>query len=275
MRARSDPSCALHRQRGAALLLTFVLMLALSSIGLAVGTLGHHSVLTGRTQLENFQVAAIAEAGLARARREFTTGGQAPGWSASDVAFHVGTYTVTTTDNGNGTSTIMSSAYIPNVTSPVAKRRIREKNVPVTAGGTNIAIGSTATASSYTGQNTPAKAVDNDAGTRWRCATGNGCWLALDFGTNKVLTKTDYDEQGNKIVDYSIEISRDGTNWETVRGLSKSGDVATFDKVTARYVRILITSVTEIEPALDEFKVYAVTTGSLRTLGNGTVVIEW
>jgi len=250
-------------------------MLALSGVGLAVGTLGHHSALTGRVQLESAQVAAIADAGLARARRELTTGAQSVGWSVSDVAVGPGTYTVTTTDNGNGTYTLTSTGYISNATSPVARRRIREKNVPVTADGTNIAIGATATASSYTGQNTPAKAVDGDANTRWRCATGNGCWLALDFGTNKVFTKTDYDEQGNKILDYTIEISRDGTNWETVRGLSKSGDVATFNTVTARYVRILITSTSEIEPALNEFKAYAVTTGSPRTLGNGTAVIEW
>lgn len=266
-----------HHERGAALLVVFFLMLTLSGVGLAVAVFAHNTVLAGRTQLEGAQVQAVAEAGLARARRELTVGGQAIGWSASDVAFSVGTYTVTTTDHGDGTSTITSSGSIPTASNPVARQRVRERNVPVTAAGTNIALGSTASASSSAGQNTPANAVDGAVNTRWRCADeqGVGCWLALDFGTNNVFTQTDFDEQGNKILDYNIEISRNGTTWEAARGLSKSGDVANFDKVTARYVRILITSVSDIEPALNEFKVYAVTSGSSRTLGNGSVVFDW
>lgn len=262
-------------QRGAALLLTFLLMLVLGGLALAVGVFAHNSVVSSSVQLEGYQVQGIADAGLARARRELTVGGNAVGWSANDVSFGVGTYTVTTTDNGGGTYTITSSGYVPDATNTVARRRVREKSIPVTASGSNIALNTTATASSYTGSNTPDKAVDGDGNTRWRCAGGAGCWLALDFGTNKALTQTDYDEQGNKITGYTIEVSRDGTTWETARGLSTSGDVADFDKVTARYVRIRITSVSDIEPALDEFKVYAVTSGSSITLGDGTMVIDW
>jgi hypothetical protein len=143
----------------------------------------------------------------------------------------------------------------------------------VTAAGTNLSLGATATASSSSGQNTPGKAIDSQSNTRWRCAGGNGCWLALDFGSNKVFTRTEYNEQGNKISAYTIEVSRDGSTWEAARGLS--GDVATFGKVTARYVRIYITTVTDTEPALNEFEVSAVTSGSSLTLGRGTVVLDW
>ncbi|MBI3011057.1 MAG: discoidin domain-containing protein [Candidatus Omnitrophica bacterium] len=255
MRARDRTDSPDRRRGGAALLLTFLLMLGLSGLALAVGVFAHNSVVSSRVQLEGYQVPVR--------------------WRASDVSFGAGTYTVTTTDNGGGTYTITSSGYAPDATNTVARRRIREKSIPVTASGSNIALNTTATASSYSGQNTPAKAVDGDADTRWRCTTGNGCWLALDFGTNKVFTQTDYDEQGNKITGYTIEVSRDATTWEAARGLSINGDVADFDKVTARYVRIRITSVSDIEPALNEFKVYAVTSGSSMTLGDGTVVIDW
>jgi len=274
MRARNRTDSP-DRRRGAALLLTFLLMLGLSGLALAVGVFAHNSVVSSRVQLEGYQVQGVADAGLARARRELTVGGNAVGWSASDVSFGAGTYTVTTTDNGGGTYTITSSGYVPDATNTVARRRIREKSIPVTASGSNIALNTTATASSYTGSNTPARAVDGAGNTRWRCAGGAGCWLALDFGTNKVFTQTDYDEQGNKITGYTIEVSRDATTWEAARGLSINGDVADFDKVTARYVRIRITSVSDIEPALNEFKVYAVTSGSSITLGDGTVVIDW
>jgi hypothetical protein len=116
MPARRDARRLPAGRRGAALLLTFLLVLALSGTGLAVGVLGHHSVRSGRAQLEGFQVWSIAEAALARARRELTVGAQAVGWSASNVAFGPGTDTVTTADNAPTPSP-------PPATSPTPPRR--------------------------------------------------------------------------------------------------------------------------------------------------------
>jgi Tfp pilus assembly protein PilX len=111
-------------RRGAALIVTFVILVGLTLAALGLMTLVGHEIRGAGKGLLNMQAFYIAEAGLAKARWALTTDGQSVGWGEADVSFGKGTYTVTTVDNGDDTYTITSDGYIPNDTAPWVKRRV-------------------------------------------------------------------------------------------------------------------------------------------------------
>jgi len=109
----------------------------------------------------------------------------------------------------------------------------------------NLAKGQTATASSsesnpFTSYQ-PGRAVDGDGGSRWASDWSDDQWWQVDLGaTNRVGRVTlDWERAYGK--SYRIELSTDGTNWQTVWSTTSGDgglDTARFTGTPARYVRV-------------------------------------
>ena len=119
------------------------------------------------------------------------------------------------------------------------------KVVPPTLPGTNVAIGKTATASSYqpTGTNgpqLPSYAVDGNYATRWASEWVSTAWLQVDLGSATPITTVLLGWEAAYATAYQVQISGDGGTWQTVYATT-SGDGG-FDQIpvntTARYVRV-------------------------------------
>nr|HPO50117.1 InlB B-repeat-containing protein [Spirochaetota bacterium] len=83
----------------------------------------------------------------------------------------------------------------------------------------NIALGATATASSYSSSYFPSKLVDNIIAhpSVW-CANGYDGWFKIDLGETKLIRKIKLfpDTADPGTVTFSIEGSNDDINWETI-----------------------------------------------------------
>ncbi|MGV8977837.1 MAG: discoidin domain-containing protein [Cellulomonas sp.] len=104
-----------------------------------------------------------------------------------------------------------------------------------------LSRGKTATASSVTGNNTPAMAVDGAAGTRWESTQGvDPQWLQLDLGGTHVIDKVVLSWETAAAKDYTIQTSNDGSTWTTVYSTTTStGGVQTLNVTgSGRYVRM-------------------------------------
>ena len=264
----------LERERGVALILTFIVFVGLSAVAFAFLTMITYETRSVGTGLRNMQAFYIAEAGRAKARWALTVGEETPGaWGEEDIEFGKGTYTVTTTDNGAGTCTITSYGYIPHDTNPVAQRQVVEDNIPLTSESPNISLDATASASS---EKSPARyANDGLSDTRWVSAGGNGSWLAMDFGSSITFDKVVFEEVGNKIQTYEIQHATDGSNWSAVTNATESvdGDITTvtFDPVSDRYVRLFISTVSKNRPSIAELETYNTAEESI-VLGQGKFI---
>lgn len=257
---------------------TFLLMLVLVEMAVAVGLLSYNAQTGGKSRLMDQQALYLAEAGLQKARQRLVSGGQAVGWGESDVAFGAGTYTVTTTDNGNGTYTLTAQGYVPNRTTPAAQRELTERNIVVTtSNGTNLSLTATASASSSRGGDTPDRAKDGDLGTIWRSDTnGSGSWLEMDYGSSTSLSKIIIQEDNN-IDGLTIEWSDNNSSWTVASGLtvvespSKTW-TATFTATSHRYFRSRFTDVPADSPArVKEMESYNASV----SLGTGTYSTQW
>ena len=82
---RFDVQRKTSQQRGAALFLTFLVMLVLSGLALAVGMFSRNSMQTGTSQLLDKQAWYIAEAGWQRARQALSVGTWAAASSAGNT----------------------------------------------------------------------------------------------------------------------------------------------------------------------------------------------
>ena len=242
---------AAQRERGAALFITFLLMLVLAGLAFAVGTLAHNSMVSGKTQLLDRQAVWIAEAGWQRARQAVVAGTWSAATSPGNTyteSLGAGEYAVTIVDNGDSTDTITSDGYVPSQTTYVARHRRVENAVPVNNTSTNQSLTATASASSSQGGNTPDKANDGNNGTSWRAdTTGSGEWLAMDYGSPRTLNQVVVLEQEN-IDGLTIDVSCDGSSWSGAPGLSVVESpaqtwTATFSPIRWRYVRARFTSV--------------------------------
>ncbi len=240
-------------KKGAILIIVFIMLVGLSGVALAFLTLTGDEIKASGTGLWNMQALYIAQAGLAKARWALTEAEETVGWGESGVAFGEGTYTVTTVDNGDSTYTITSEGYVPNGTNPLAKRRVIEKNIPVTpASENNLSSGATVSASSEQGINTVDKAIDGQSKTRWRSNVSNGSWLKLDFAGPTVFNWIVY--TGSSIDLYTLEYSDDDSVYSAVTNAVESpAGTVSFDSVTARYIRF---SVNGNRPAVNEFETY-------------------
>ena len=272
-------------RRGAALFLTFLMMLVLVGLAIAVGVFSKNSLTTGQSQLLDKQAFYVAEAGWQRARQQL---GDAV-WNVSScpsgtpctesfpTSSPIGEYQVTIT--GSSPYTITSTGAVPTTASPLAQRQMIEGGVTVTSslGVTNLSLSATALASSSNGSNTPAKANDGLGNTQWEAGTnGNDSWLGMDFTTATILGKMVVNEK-NFIDGVTIEfadVSPDNpSSWTTASGLSVVESpsktwTATFTAASHRYFRARFTSVPSGKKAsVTELESY----GATMSIGKGNV----
>ncbi|WP_333740361.1 discoidin domain-containing protein [Streptomyces sp. IBSBF 2806] len=111
--------------------------------------------------------------------------------------------------------------------------------------GTNLAKGAAATASSsesnpFTSYQ-PGRAVDGDTATRWASDWSDDQWLSIDLGATDLVKRVTLDWERAYGKAYRIELSTDGTNWQSVWSTSSGDgglDTAYFTGTPARYVRV-------------------------------------
>lgn len=274
-------TCSLaSEERGAALFLTFLLMLMLAGLALAVATFSQNSQLTGKSQFLDKQAFYIAEAGWQRARQAVVAGT----WSAAaspgntyTESFGAGEYKVTIVDN-TSTYTITSEGYVPSQTTPAARRKVLETTVPVTTGGgTNLSLSATALASSSQNGHPPADAKDSQLNTFWSAENqGSNEWLAMDYGSATSLNQMIIREKDG-IDGLTIQSSSDGSSWTTVSGLGVVESpaqtwTANFSSASAQFFRAVFTSVPSNKRArVKELESY----NTSITLGQGTFTTQW
>ncbi|NUR73781.1 MAG: hypothetical protein HOU81_23455 [Hamadaea sp.] len=138
------------------------------------------------------------------------------------------------------------------------------KVVPPTIPGTNVALGKTATASSYqpTGTNgpqLPSYAVDGNWTTRWASEWVATAWFQVDLGLVTAINHVELAWESAYAKAYQVQVSTDGSTWTTVYSTT-SGDGG-FDEISlnasARYVRVNGTErATTYGYSLWEFGVY-------------------
>jgi hypothetical protein len=274
-----------NNRKGAVLIGVFVILVVLTAIAAAFITMISFEAKNTGAEFNDAKALHLAEAGLAKARWALTSGAQAVGWGESDIALGAGTYTVTTTDNGDSTYTIIAEGYVPNDTNPLGRRRVEERNISVSISAlTNLCLGATATASSSRGANVPGRAIDGSLSTWWQ-ANGNPSpshpqWLRVDLGSAKTFNRVVFTEPpGNTITAYTIQYSSNGSSWSNVSNpvASKVGTVTTvnFTAVTVRYHRIRITASALTRPSISEYESYDTNQAVSVTLGQGKFVTTW
>lgn len=267
-----EPSQRRARQRGAILLLTFLMMLVMAALATAIAVFAQVGMASGRAQLLVAQARYVAEAGWQRAR-EAIVAGDATCSGGCTESLGAGQYQVTVT--GSGPYTITSDGYVPSAANPQARRRTVESSVPLNNTSTNQSLAATASASSSQGGNTPDKANDGNTGTRWRAETeGSNEWLTMDYGSLMTLDRIVILERDN-IDGLTIELSSDASAWTTVPALSVVESpsktwTATFASARKRYFRARFTSVPVGQRAsVEEFQSFA------PRLGLGARTSQW
>ncbi|MFJ1969982.1 discoidin domain-containing protein [Streptomyces sp. NPDC087903] len=111
--------------------------------------------------------------------------------------------------------------------------------------GVNLAKGAAATASSsesnpFTSY-APGRAVDGDTGTRWASDWSDDQWLSVDLGATNLVRRVTLDWERAYGKSYRVELSTDGTNWQTAWSTTSGDgglDTASFTGTPARYVRV-------------------------------------
>ncbi|HVU51857.1 MAG TPA: discoidin domain-containing protein [Polyangia bacterium] len=110
-----------------------------------------------------------------------------------------------------------------------------------------------ASASSTGGTDTPSKAIDTAAGTRWSSGAGQapGQWFQIDMGVAQPFVELVMDSTGSNndyAHGYQVFVSNDGASWgAAVATGAPSGPVVTVSLAatqTARFVRVVQTSAT-------------------------------
>ena len=240
-------------ERGAVLLITFLMMLMLAGLAMAAAVFSQNSLVTGKSQLLDQQAIAVAEAGAQRARQAFTA--LVAGWTANSThtetllsasGSQLGEYTVTI--SASSPYTMTSGGYVPSSANPAARRQVTVSNLTTS---TNLALNPqvVATASSSNSSNTPEKARDGSTGPQWRAqTTGSGQWLKFDFQTNTAVRQIVIDEDQN-ITGVTVEWSDNDSTWTAGPAPTVSGPptnqiyTVTFaSDVSHRYFRATLTA---------------------------------
>jgi beta-glucanase (GH16 family) len=127
-------------------------------------------------------------------------------------------------------------------------------------GGTNLAQGKTATASSTENGSFPASAaVDGNTGTRWSSAFSDPQWLQVDLGATHSINKVVLNWEAAYGKAFQIQTSNDATNWTTIYSTTTgTGGTQTLNvSGSGRYVRMYGTArATQYGYSLWEFQVY-------------------
>ena len=112
--------------------------------------------------------------------------------------------------------------------------------VPTAVPSNLVSFNKPVTASSVTGTNTAAKAVDGSGGTRWESAISDPQWISIDLGSAYPITNVDIVWEGAYATQYKLQISSDNTTWtDAYTEWSGTGGTKTIAvNQTARYVRM-------------------------------------
>ncbi len=105
----------------------------------------------------------------------------------------------------------------------------------------NVALGSSATASSRQGALNASYAVDNDPATRWGSESADNQWLQLDLGGLFTLDRVNLSWETAFARRYVLETSLDGLQWVTALTVDNStggNESRPLSVVAARYVRL-------------------------------------
>jgi hypothetical protein len=167
--------------------------------------------------------------------------------------------TWSTFDDHTGSATTAAANYSV-AASPTAARYVR---ITITGssgnggslyelevyGNTDLALGKTVTASSYSSPNTVGLAVDGDPSTRWAQGLGlpDPSWLEVDLGAQYDLSEVVTTFEKSSGYKYRVETSSDGSTWSTLDDHTGSATTAATNysiaahPSEARYVRITIT----------------------------------
>jgi len=191
--------------------------------------------------------------------------------SGATVKTDVGGYTATTgTDGSYQLSDVPPETY--TVTASKTGYQDQSKSVTVGSsqtvscdfaletGPTNLALGKTATASSYESGYPPSYAVDGSTSTRWWKKSTSGHWLRVDLGSSTTFNKVVINWHSYYAKKYKVEVSGNGSDWskvyETESG-SSGVKTITFSSRTTRYVRVYCSSAASSNGySIYEFEVY-------------------
>lgn len=135
-----------------------------------------------------------------------------------------------------------------------ASAQLRDPRTPLDLSG--------ATATASTGDDAAA-VVDADASTRWSSGTAQvpGQQVQVDLGAPTHFDQLALDS-GDNLGDYArgyrVEVSRDGTAWQTVAEGAPTGQLTTVDvgQVTARYVRVTQTGTASAWWSIADLRLY-------------------
>ncbi|MGH6657180.1 MAG: discoidin domain-containing protein, partial [Actinocrinis sp.] len=128
-------------------------------------------------------------------------------------------------------------------------------------------------ASSYSGGNAPAAALDGKTTTRWESAYSDPQWLYVDLGGSGTITCLVLNWETAYATAYSIDVSNDATNWTSIYSTTTGkGGVETLQvHGTGRYVRIDGTArATGYGYSLWEFEVH----GSVNTSSSSPTILS-
>ncbi len=147
--------------------------------------------------------------------------------------------------------------------SNVGVQTVSFRVVPPAVGGTNLALGRPATASSfdqYNGNFTAGQATDGNYATRWSSKWTDGEWIQVDLGAKKTFHNVQLAWESAYGKGYTIQQSDDGTTWAPIATVTNGdGNVDTIAvDGNARYVRMQgVTRGTGYGYSLFEFGIYS------------------
>jgi CxxC motif-containing protein (DUF1111 family) len=162
------------------------------------------------------------------------------------------------------TNTAIGPTNTPTSTStntPVPPSHTPTNTPAAGCGTTNVAQGKPATASSVTGGNTAAMAVDGNAGTRWESAQGvDPQWIYVDLSMPQSICHVKLNWEAAYGKSYQIQTSTDAATWTTIYSTT-TGDGGIDDLTglagSGRYVRMNGTvRATQWGYSLWEFEIY-------------------
>jgi hypothetical protein len=122
-----------------------------------------------------------------------------------------------------------------------------------------LSAGKTATASSVSGTNTAAKAVDGSMGTRWESLSVDPQWIYVDLGDTYTISQVILEWEAAYAKSYQIQTSPDAITWTDIYSTTTGdgGNDTLAVSGSGRYVRVNCTvRATGWGDSLWEFKVY-------------------
>lgn len=266
----------LAKNKGAILILTFIIMVTLAAITIAFLYMTSMQTRSSGRSVADAKAFWVAEAGRAKARWALTTGGKTVGWgeTANPFGSGKGTYVATTAYSDPPTNqhvTITSSGYIPNNADYVARRQVVESDIPF-GGDTNLSLGAGASASSQSGSHSAEDANDGNSSSKWMAHDKDDAWLKLNFGSPTTFDQVVINGQNN-INSVTIGYSNNDIAYSSVTSLTESPAwMFTFDLITAQYLRLNMGVDSNKKAEVNELETYNT---AQEGLGQGEFSTSW